>query len=305
MNVIHGTSLALHSYQKAMDSMDFSAAKSSKAAYVAGTDVSNGSEAKAENGYSPLTKPVPDVVSISPEAQARAESDIRKAEEKDVRNSQDKNQDDNAAESEESASSIGQNAKKPDGTQLTDAEQAVVDDMKARDQEVRVHEEQHKATGGQYASSPSYSYETGPDGKKYITDGEVQISVSKEDTPEKTIAKMQQVQRAALAPQEPSGQDRKVAAEAAMKEAEARRELAEETSGKTESKDDTEKSQETANSENAEKTADKDDSSKKDDAANMKDLSSENRGFARMKRAYGLSSGQNTNESYGGFRAVA
>ena len=305
MNVMHGTALALHSYQKAMDSMDFSAAKASKAAYVSGSDVSNGHEAKAENGYSPLTKPVPDVVSISPEAQARAENDIRKAEEKDAKNSPAKDQNNNTPEGEESASSIGQNAKKPDGTQLTDAEQAVVDDMKARDQEVRVHEEQHKATGGQYASSPSYSYETGPDGKKYITDGEVQISVSKEDTPEKTIAKMQQVQRAALAPQEPSGQDRKVAAEAAMKEAEARRELAEDTSGKTESKDEAGKSRETADSENAEKAADKRDSGNKDDAAGMKDLSSENRGFARMKRAYGLSSGQNISESYEGFRAVA
>ncbi len=305
MNVIHGTALALHSYQKAMDSMDFSTAKSSNAAYVAGSDISNGSEAKAENGYSPLTKPVPDVVSISPEAQARVQNDVRKAEEKDAGTSPARTPDDSAAESKENDSSIGQNAKKPDGTQLTDAEQAVVDDMKARDQEVRVHEEQHKATGGQYASSPSYSYETGPDGKKYITDGEVQISVSKEDTPEKTIAKMQQVQRAALAPQEPSGQDRKVAAEAAMKEAEARRELAEDTSGKTENKDDAEKSREIADSESTEKPADKGDGGKKEDAADMKDLSSENRGFARMKRAYGLSSGQNISESYEGFRAVA
>lgn len=90
-----------------------------------------------------------------------------------------------------------------------------------------------------------------------------------------------------------------------MKEAEARRELAEDTSGKTESKDEAGKSRETADSENAEKAADKRDSGNKDDAAGMKDLSSENRGFARMKRAYGLSSGQNISESYEGFRAVA
>ena len=222
MNVIHGTALALHSYQKAMEGMDYSAIKSSATNYVAGTDSSTGNGVKSENGNTSLTRPVPDVVSISPEARARAEKEIRKQDEIG-RNSAEPAESDDGTKAPES-----QNDKKRDGTVLSDAEQAVVNDMKARDQEVRTHEEQHKATGGQYASSPSYSYETGPDGKKYITDGEVQISVSVEDSPDKTIAKMQQVQRAALAPQEPSGQDRKVAAEAAMKEAEARREMAEE-----------------------------------------------------------------------------
>ena len=45
--------------------------------------------------------------------------------------------------------------------------------------------------------------------------------------PQATIAKMQQVRRAALAPGEPSGQDRQVAAQAAALEREARKELAE------------------------------------------------------------------------------
>ncbi len=121
-------------------------------------------------------------------------------------------------------------AKKPNGEPLSEAEQAKVEELKARDKEVRTHEQQHKATGGQYASAPSYETEKGPDGKDYVVDGSVQISVSEESTPEKTIKKMQQVYAAALAPAEPSGADRQVAAEAKSIEAKARAELREDNS---------------------------------------------------------------------------
>lgn len=119
-------------------------------------------------------------------------------------------------------------AKGLDGQELTEEEQAEVEDMKARDSEVRTHENAHKRAGGQYAASPSYTYETGPDGKRYITDGEVSIDVGKEDDPQDTIEKMQVVKRAAMAPAQPSSQDRQVYAEASQKEAEARQELAQE-----------------------------------------------------------------------------
>lgn len=107
---------------------------------------------------------------------------------------------------------------------LTEEEQEEVEDLKARDEEVRQHEQQHQAAGGQYASAPSYTYTQGPDGKSYVSDGEVDIDISEESDPDKTIEKMQAVQRAALAPAEPSTQDRKVAAEAAAIEAQARAE---------------------------------------------------------------------------------
>ena len=109
--------------------------------------------------------------------------------------------------------------------ELTDAEKKVVDQMKKRDNEVRIHENQHKSVGGQYAGSPSYTYERGPDGKQYITEGEVSISLSNESTAEKTIEKMRIVQNAALAPAEPSSADRKVAAEASRIEQIARQEI--------------------------------------------------------------------------------
>ena len=130
--------------------------------------------------------------------------------------------------------SSSSNAKSVSGKELTDEEQKKVQEMKSRDQEVLVHEQAHKSAGGAYAQAPVYETEKGPDGKEYRTEGHVDISVSEEDTPEKTIAKMQKVYAAALAPAEPSSADRSVAASAKQKEAAARAELAKESSKKPE-----------------------------------------------------------------------
>ena len=105
---------------------------------------------------------------------------------------------------------------------LSEAEQAAVDALKARDREVRAHEEAHARVGGQYAGAPSYSYQTGPDGKQYAVGGEVPIDASPvPDDPEATIAKMEIVKAAALAPAEPSSTDSHVAAEADAKRQQA------------------------------------------------------------------------------------
>lgn len=105
------------------------------------------------------------------------------------------------------------------------AEQLIIDALKQRDREVRAHEQAHQAVGGQYASAPSFTMESGPDGGRYATGGKVQIDISAEADPEATIRKMQQVQAAALAPVDPSGQDRAVAAKAAQMAMAARAEL--------------------------------------------------------------------------------
>ena len=118
-----------------------------------------------------------------------------------------------------------QDAKDRQQEQQEKQEAAEIEQLKARDQEVRVHEQAHAATGGQYAGAPSYEYTTGPDNKRYVTDGEVSIDVSEEKTPEETLQKMEQVRAAALAPAEPSSQDLKVAAEASQKATEARSEI--------------------------------------------------------------------------------
>jgi len=110
--------------------------------------------------------------------------------------------------------------------QFTEQEQAKIEELKARDLEVVTHEQAHATVGGQYAGSPSYSYETGPDGIKYAVSGEVSIDISKiEGDPQATLIKAQQVKRAALAPVEPSGQDRIVAASADQLASEARTEI--------------------------------------------------------------------------------
>lgn len=117
--------------------------------------------------------------------------------------------------------------KSANGKKLNKEEQAKVDELKDRDNEVRVHENAHKAAGGHLASAPVYEYETGPDGKRYVVNGHVDIDVSEESDPHKTIEKMQRVRAAAYAPAEPSGADRQVAAEAAQKEMQAKAQLRE------------------------------------------------------------------------------
>lgn len=146
---------------------------------------------------------------------------------------------------QESKPSSSQTPKGIDGQELTEEEQQKVKEMKERHEEVRVHENAHKSAGGQYAAAPTYTYETGPDGKRYITDGEVSIDIGEEKDPQATIEKMQIVKRAAMAPAEPSGQDRKVYQDANQKEAAARQELAEDK--KEEAKEKQEKVKEALN----------------------------------------------------------
>lgn len=110
--------------------------------------------------------------------------------------------------------------------ELTDEQQQIVAQMAARDREVRNHEQAHAAVGGQYAGSPSYEYEQGPDGNRYAVGGEVPIDASPiGGDPQATIDKMAVVKRAALAPAEPSTQDRRVAALADQQSQQARGEL--------------------------------------------------------------------------------
>ncbi|MCO4783486.1 MAG: hypothetical protein KC646_14260 [Candidatus Cloacimonetes bacterium] len=114
--------------------------------------------------------------------------------------------------------------------ELTEEQEEAVQELKARDAEVVTHENAHKAAAGPYATGgPNYDYQNGPDGKRYRVGGHVNVDTSKESTPEETIQKAQVLQRAANAPAEPSGQDRSVAASAARMEAEARQELAKES----------------------------------------------------------------------------
>ncbi len=101
----------------------------------------------------------------------------------------------------------------------------IIEQLKIREKRVIAHEMAHKAVGGRYAGTPHYTYTRGPDGKYYITGGEVPIDTSEERDPEATIRKMEIVRAAALAPADPSPQDIRVAQIATIKEIKARQEL--------------------------------------------------------------------------------
>lgn len=111
---------------------------------------------------------------------------------------------------------------------LTSDEQKMVDQLKARDAEVRAHENAHKSAGGQYVMGGiMFRYQTGPDGKRYAVEGEVRIDTSSvSGDPEATIQKARAIRKAANAPASPSAQDRSVASQAATMEMEAQWELA-------------------------------------------------------------------------------
>jgi len=125
-------------------------------------------------------------------------------------------------------SSQGVSAKQRQERQQALVEREQIRELATRDREVRNHERAHAAVGGKYAGSPVYQYERGPDGNSYAVSGEVSISSGKvSGDPLATINKAQQVKRAALAPADPSPQDRRVAAGATQLEFEARQELLE------------------------------------------------------------------------------
>ncbi len=147
------------------------------------------------------------------------------------------------------------------GEALSEDEAKQLEQLQTRDRDVRRHEQAHKATGGSLAGSISYEYQRGPDGKNYAVGGEVSIDASRESDPAATISKMRRVRAAALAPADPSGQDRQVAAQATAQEMEAQKELSkqrmEETPGASEGTKDTQatESAETGNEMNPRDTA--------------------------------------------------
>lgn len=110
------------------------------------------------------------------------------------------------------------------GVQTPQAQQQV-QKLKQADANVRQHEAAHQSAGGGHAGAASFTYTRGPDGKSYATAGEVQVDISPENEPSATISKMEQVKAAALAPNDPSPQDLRVAAQADALKLKAQSEL--------------------------------------------------------------------------------
>ncbi|MCK9262009.1 MAG: hypothetical protein M0P63_19880 [Azoarcus sp.] len=109
---------------------------------------------------------------------------------------------------------------------LSTAEQQAVSQLAARDAEVRAHEQAHVSAGGELITSgASFTYQVGPDNKHYAIGGEVSIDTSPGATPAETLDRAARIRAAALAPADPSAQDRQVAAQADRMAIEARQEL--------------------------------------------------------------------------------
>ena len=114
-----------------------------------------------------------------------------------------------------------------DQVELSADGKRALQELKAIDQKVRAHEAAHQAAGAGLVRGGSFTYRKGSDGQLYAVGGEVIIDTgSVPGNPRATLAKMQQVQAAALAPADPSPQDRAVAAQAAATAQKAQAELA-------------------------------------------------------------------------------
>lgn len=102
-----------------------------------------------------------------------------------------------------------------------------VQQLQARDREVRAHEQAHIAVAGPLVKAgPFYSYLVGPDGRQYAIGGSVEIDTSDvPNNPEATLAKAQRIRAAALAPAQPSTADLSVAATASRMEMRAQLEI--------------------------------------------------------------------------------
>ncbi|MBN2713545.1 MAG: hypothetical protein JXR97_14080 [Planctomycetes bacterium] len=113
-----------------------------------------------------------------------------------------------------------------DGEPLTDSEMDQLKELERSDSEIRAHEQAHlSAAGGLARGGMKFEYATGPDGKRYAVGGEVSIDASAEGDPDETLRKMQQVRAAAMAPANPSAQDRRVASVASQRMNEARQQI--------------------------------------------------------------------------------
>ncbi|WP_432696370.1 putative metalloprotease CJM1_0395 family protein [Marinobacterium sp. YM272] len=135
-----------------------------------------------------------------------------------------------SAESRDSDLSTGQRVSGTASATQADLnlqDQQIVQALSARDREVRTHEQAHQNAGGALTGAASYTYEKGPDGRLYAVGGEVSVQMpSRSGDPQRDIERARQVASAALAPAEPSAQDRRVAQAARQVINEAQAELA-------------------------------------------------------------------------------
>jgi hypothetical protein len=91
--------------------------------------------------------------------------------------------------------------------------QRVLQKFKNADAKIRSHEQIHASIG--HTTTPiSYTYSQGPDGKMYAVGGHVRLDTSIPDDPKAAQFKLDQIQKSASAPSDPSGADMMISSQA-------------------------------------------------------------------------------------------
>lgn len=91
----------------------------------------------------------------------------------------------------------------------------VLDKFENMDSKIRAHEQAH-AAGANTIGSIQYSYQMGPDGKLYANGGSVRFDTSMPKDEEAALAKLQEIEGAASAPNELSFADANIARTASL-----------------------------------------------------------------------------------------
>jgi len=168
---------------------------------------------------------IEDVAIISDEAMALSAADSGSTDSPDTTLPAEKTSSDTTASTSSDSTTSSTDSKI--GGKLTPEQEQEVRELKARDAEVKAHEEAHiAASAGISASAPTYNYQTGPDGVQYAIGGEVNISFSQGNDPAENLANAEAMKAAALAPADPSSQDLSVASNADKMIQEAKQEIA-------------------------------------------------------------------------------
>jgi hypothetical protein len=137
-----------------------------------------------------------------------------------------------SAEKKQEEQKVKENQEKGNPEKLSQDEKRLLDDLKARDAEVKTHEAAHQSSAGGLAGAASYTYQQGPDGKMYAIGGEVSISTGGASTPEEAIANAKKIESSAMAASSPSSQDFSVASSARMMEMKAKQQLSKQDQNK-------------------------------------------------------------------------
>jgi hypothetical protein len=98
--------------------------------------------------------------------------------------------------------------------------------LEMREKEIIEHERTHMAVGGNLASSVSYVYTNGPDGKRYISGGQVDMKMPSGGGLNNLLSGLRRIKSAATSVGDPSGTDLQTAAIASAIEASILKEMA-------------------------------------------------------------------------------